>query len=157
MTVIYVCKMISSGVFSIFREILIFWVHRWIKGQKTVQNDKKLCLSHSISQEPYITWLSFMVQMCKMIISAGVFFNVKILIFQVVIKGLKGQKMAQNVENFCQSHLMFQELYIIWSSCMVHINVQKDNISRHFFHFFRSCRACKSIKSCCARTIRFLN
>ena len=40
-----------------------------------------------------------MVQMCKMI-SPGVFFNVKILIFQVV-KGLKGQKMAQNVKNFC--------------------------------------------------------
>ena len=61
-----------------------------VKGQKMVQNDKKLCLSRSISQEPYIIWLSFMVQMCKMI-SPGVFFNVKILIFQFV-KGLKGQK-----------------------------------------------------------------
>ena len=38
--------------------------------------------------------------MCKMIIYPGGFFNVKILIFQVV-KGLKGQKMTQNVENFC--------------------------------------------------------
>ena len=85
MTVIYVCKMIiSSGVFSIFLKILIFWVHRGVKGQKMVQNDKKFCLLHSISQEPYIIWLSFMVQMYKMIISPGVFFNVKILIFLVV-------------------------------------------------------------------------
>ena len=47
-------------------------------------NDKKFCLLCSISQEPYIKWLWFMVQMCKMIISPGGFFNFKILIFQVV-------------------------------------------------------------------------
>ena len=35
--------------------------------------------------------LSFMIQMCKMIVSLGVFFNFKILIFQV-FRGLKGQK-----------------------------------------------------------------
>ena len=93
-----------------------------VKGQKTVQNDKKLCLSHSISQEPFIIWLSFMVQMCKMIISLDVFFSVTTSIFQVV-KGLKGQKMAQNIENFCLSHLIFQELYIIWSSFMVQMYV----------------------------------
>ena len=72
MTVIYVCKLIiSSSVFSIFLKTLIFWVHRGVKGQKMVQNDKKLCLSHTMSQEPYIIWLSFMVQMCKMIMSPG--------------------------------------------------------------------------------------
>ena len=173
MTVIYVCKMIiSSGFFSIFLKILVFWVHRGLKGQKTVQNDKKfvtlhiwgtiyhitviyvckmiissvvffsfskfwfsgsippvegqktvqndkkLCLMCSISQEPYIIWLSFMVQMCRMIISAGIFLNVKILIFQV-IKGLKGQKMTK----ISVLHLLFQEPYIIWSSSMVHMNV----------------------------------
>ena len=32
---------------------------------KTVQNDKKFCLSCSRSQESYIIWLSLMVQMCK--------------------------------------------------------------------------------------------
>ena len=37
------------------------------------------------------TLLAFMVEMCKMIISPRVFFNVKILIF-LVVKGLKGQK-----------------------------------------------------------------
>ena len=47
---------------------------RQVKGQKTNQNDKKFCLSCSISQEPYIIWLSFMVHLCKMTISPVVFF-----------------------------------------------------------------------------------
>ena len=135
---------------------------------------KKFCLSHLISQEPYIIWLSFtlhlskmisldnffifckfwffgllvgkrtknspkwqkflsialhiwgtihhvtVIYVCKMILSPCVFFNVKILIFQVV-KGLKGQKIAQNVENFCLSHLIFQKPYIIRSSFIVHM------------------------------------
>ena len=120
--------------FPIFLKILIFWVCRWVKGQKMVQNDKKLCLLHSISQEPYI-WFSFMVQMCKMIISSGVFFfNVKILIYQFV-KGLKGQKMAQNVENFCLLHLIFQEplscALHLWYTCMF-----KRIISPVFFLIF---------------------
>ena len=137
MTVIYLCKMvISSGIFSIFLKILIFWVYRGVKEQKMVRNDKKLCLSRSISQEPYIIWLSFVVQMCKMITSPGVFFNFKILVFQVV-KGLKGQKMAQNIENFCLLRLTFQEPYIIWSSlwytCM-YKRIQSPGI---FFNFFK--------------------
>ena len=52
----------------------VIWV-RSVNGQKMVQNDKKICLSHSISQEPYIIWLSFTVHMCKMIISPRVFFS----------------------------------------------------------------------------------
>ena len=63
---------ISRQFFHFFK-ILIFQVVRGVKGQKMVQNDKKFCLLHSISQEPYIIWLSFMVHMCKMIISPGVF------------------------------------------------------------------------------------
>ena len=140
----------------------------------------KNCLSRSISQEPYIIWLSFMVQMCKMIICQGVFFRVKILIFHVV-KGwkgnkwpemskiyvcctlycrshisydlhllytcmykriispgiffiffkilifriireeVKGLKMAQNDKEFCLSHSIPQELYIIWLWFLVHM------------------------------------
>ena len=78
-----------------------------------VQNDKKVYLLHSISQEPYIIWLSFMVQMCKIIISAGVFFNFKILILQVA-RGWKGKKC-------CLSYSVSQELYIIWLWFSVHI------------------------------------
>ena len=47
-----------------FSKFWIFWV---VKGVKS-------CLSCSISQEPYIIWLSFMVHMCKMTISPGWFF-----------------------------------------------------------------------------------
>ena len=48
---------------------------RMVKVQKMVQNDKKFCPSCSISQELYyIISLSFMVHMCKMIISPGFLF-----------------------------------------------------------------------------------
>ena len=51
----------------------------------------------SMSQEPYIIWLSFPVHMCKMIIAPRVFSFFKSLIFQVVRGGgggggVKGQK-----------------------------------------------------------------
>ena len=94
-------------MFFHFFKILIFWVDRGVKGQKAFQNDKKFCLSHSISQGPYIIWLSFMVQMCKMVISSGVFFSFKILIFRFV-SWLKGQKINQNDKSFCLSHFIFQ-------------------------------------------------
>ena len=64
---------ITKRFFHLFK-VLIFWVVRWIKGQKMVQNEKKFCLSRSISQEPYIIWFSFMMHMCKMIISMSIFF-----------------------------------------------------------------------------------
>ena len=51
-----------------FLKILIFGVVRGLKGQRTVQNDKKYCLFHAASEIPYIVWLSFMVNICKMII-----------------------------------------------------------------------------------------
>ena len=35
---------------------LIFGIIRGEEGQKMAQNDKKLCLSHSVSQEWYIIW-----------------------------------------------------------------------------------------------------
>ena len=57
----------------IFFKMLIFWIVRQVKGQKMVQHEKK-CLSHSISQEPFIIWLSFVVHKCKMIISLGLCF-----------------------------------------------------------------------------------
>ena len=93
-------------MFFIFLKILILWVHSGIKGQKLVQNDKKVCLLDSICQKPYIIWLSFMVQMCKMVVSPGVFFHFfKILIFQVV-SGVKGQKMVQNDKKICCSRYL---------------------------------------------------
>ena len=63
---------ISRRFFHSFN-ILIFWVVGRGKMAKMVHDEKKLYLSHSISQEPYIIWFSFKVHMCKMIISIGFF------------------------------------------------------------------------------------
>ena len=59
---VHLCKMISPRVFffSFFLYIFIFWAVRGSKRAKMAQNDKKLCLLHFLSQEPYIIWLSFM-------------------------------------------------------------------------------------------------
>ena len=55
MTVIYDYKMIiSSGVFSYILENFDFWGPQRGKMAKMVQNNKKLCLLRSISQELYI-------------------------------------------------------------------------------------------------------
>ena len=57
-----------------------------------VQNDKKLCLVHFISQEAYIIWLWFLVQICKMMTSLDAFFIFfKVLVFQFV-RGCEGKK-----------------------------------------------------------------
>ena len=82
--------------FFIFFKILIFQVVRRVKGQKMAQNDKKLCLSCLIFQKPDIIWSSFMVHMCKRIISAGfLYIFLQMLIFGIS-SGVKGQKMTQN-------------------------------------------------------------
>ena len=81
----YTCmyeRIISRGILFIFFKILIFGIiKRVAKGQKVAQNDKKVCLSHSVSQEPYIIWLWFLVHMFKMMISPANFSFFKILIF----------------------------------------------------------------------------
>ena len=66
-------KWYLQGFFFQFFKIFIFRIVRVVKGQKKTQNDKKICLLHSISEKPYIIWLSFMVNIYKMIISWSVF------------------------------------------------------------------------------------
>ena len=56
------------------------------------QNDKRFCLSHSVSQEPYIIWLWFLVHMCKMIISPANFFTFQNFDFW----GFQGGKRVKN-------------------------------------------------------------
>ena len=98
-----VCITIISWSILHILNILIFWVVRRVKVQKIVQNDKKICLSHFMSHEPHIIWLSFVVHKFKVTISPRAFsiFFFKILIFRVV-RGVKGQKMAQNDKKLCQ-------------------------------------------------------
>ena len=88
---------ISMCFFQFFK-ILIFWVVMGVKGQKTVQNDKKFCQSHFISQELYMIWFLFMVHMCKVMMSPGGFFIfLKFWFFGV--RGIELQKMVQNGKN----------------------------------------------------------
>ena len=91
------------------------------RAKKMAQDDKKFHLLHFISQEPCMIWLSFMVHLCKIMISPGVFFFFfKILILWVVIGfEVKGQKIVQNEKKFCQLRSISEESYIIWFSFTV--------------------------------------
>ena len=119
------------------------------KREKTVQNYKKFCPSCFISQETYIIWLSFVVHLCKMIISPAIFFSFSILIFQVV-KRVKGQKMVQNDKKFHPPRFISQQPYIIWFSFMVHLwkMIISPGVFFSFskFWFFKLLRGLKSKK-----------
>ena len=112
-----------SRRFCQFFKILISRVVRGVKGQITVQNDKKFCLSRFISQEQYIIWLSFMVHLCRMIISPGFAFSFysKFSFFRF-FKGIKRQKIVQNNKKFGLSRSICQEPYIIWLPFMRHLS-----------------------------------
>ena len=115
-----------------------------------VQNDKKFCLSRSISQEPYMIWFSFLgtknvpkngklylsctisqgpyiirssfvIHKCKMIISPSIFLIFSKFWFFVLLGRSKGKKLWQKKNKLCSSCLLSQEPYIVWSSFMVHI------------------------------------
>ena len=129
-TVIYGAHLRNDNIFRCFFIFSKVWFFGSIESQKTVQNDKKLCLSSSISQEPYIMWLSFMIQMCK-IISPGVFFNFKILIFWV-FRGLKGQKMAVCCTLYIRNHISY--VLHVWYTCMYERIISPDI----FFIFFQN-------------------
>ena len=65
----------TSRYFFHFFKIVVFWVVRrvGVKRQKIAQNDKKI-LSNSVSQKLYFIWLWLLVHMCKMVMSAAIFF-----------------------------------------------------------------------------------
>ena len=104
----HMCKtIISPGVFFIFR------LSGWWKGKKWFNMTKDF-VSQLVFQESCIVLFSFMVCMCKGKISSGIFvIFFKILIFGI-IRWIKGQKMTKNDKNFCQSHSVSQEPYIIF-------------------------------------------
>ena len=91
---VHIFKMVISPC------ILIFEVVRGLKGQKMAQNDQKFYLLHSIPQELYIVWSSFMVHICKMITFPGMLFHFFKILITWVFRGLKGWLMVQNDKNF---------------------------------------------------------
>ena len=94
---VHMSKMMSSAIFFYYFKILIFQVVREVKGQKMAQMDKKFSLSHSVSQEPYLIWLWFLVHMYKMMISPAIFFIFsKFWFFCFLGGGIKGKKMTHS-------------------------------------------------------------
>ena len=98
--------------------------------EKTVQNEKKLCLPRSISQEPYE---SFMVQMCKMIIYPGVFFF-SMLGFWVsrLSRGWKGKKWPKMIKVTVCHTLHFRTMYYMIFIYGTHVCIK----GYHFFLLF---------------------
>ena len=82
------------------------------------KNEKKICLSCSISQELYIIWFSFMVHICKMIIFPGIFFIFSKIWFSRSSGGSKSKKWPKITTNSVL-HVIFQDPRIIWSSFIV--------------------------------------
>ena len=120
-------------VFSFFQNVNVLGCYR-VKGKNMAQNDKKFCLSHFVSQEPYIVWLSVMVHLYKMMIYPGVFFFhfLKILIFRVSV--VKGQKIIKMKKKNFLSHSISQEPYIMCLSFLV--QKSKMMISPGIFFIF---------------------
>ena len=91
----------------------------------------------TISQEPHIIWSSFLVHMCKMMISPATFFSFFKFWFFGLLSGVKSQKMAQNNKKFSLSHSVSQELY----QFLVHIRKMMLSPAIFFsfskFWFFR--------------------
>ena len=107
---VHMCKMISLGIFSFFQN-LIFWV---VRGSKRAKNGPKFCLSRSISQEPYMIWLSLMVHICKIILCPWTFFIFSKFWFSRLLEGSKGKIWPKMTKKISLFHSVSQELYIIW-------------------------------------------
>ena len=128
------CKMmIYPGIFFIFSK---FWFSG-LKRVKMVQNNRKVSPLCSISQEPYIIWLSFMMHMCKMIISPGVFFFYLLQFwFSRSSGGWKCKTWPKITKNFVCCTLYFRN-HISYDLHLWYTYIYKRIISPViFFHFF---------------------
>ena len=92
----YLQVFFSLFFFLLFFVIFIFQAVMGVKGQKMALDEKKVYLLHFISQETHIIWLLYMVHVCKMMISAGVFFIVSNFDSLVCWAGGGGGKRAKN-------------------------------------------------------------
>ena len=91
---------ISRCFLPYFFQILIFRVNSVVKGQKMAQNDKFFCLTHSISQETYITYIIwFLVHKCKMITPPNTCFVFSEFSFSGLLGGKKSKKWPKMTKN----------------------------------------------------------
>ena len=127
MMIPHLCKMIIlPGIFFSFSKVWFFRLLGGCKCKKMVQNDKKLCPLRLMYQEPCIIWLSFLLRMCKKIISSGVFHCFKILIFWVV-RGVKRPKKKKKKQFKMTKNFVHRALYLrnhssydwyLWYTCV---------------------------------------
>ena len=118
-----------QAFFSFFK-ILIFGVVSGGKGQKI--GPYKFCLLHSMSQEPYIIWSSFVILKCKMIISPG-FFSFSKFWFLCLL----GRSRTKKVPKWQKNIAPYISGTIHHMSLIYGTHVWKDNISRSFNFFPR--------------------
>ena len=97
------------------------------------QNYKKSCLSHSISQEPYIIWLWFLVHMCRMMISPA---NCFIFFFKSWFLGFLGGQRAKN-----DLQLLISVCFALYlRNCRSYHQDFDNDIYRCFsLYFFKKC------------------
>ena len=108
---VHLCKrVVYPAFFSFFQNFDFPGCWKGKKGKKISPKWQKILFVTLVSQEPYIMWLSFMVHMCKMLISWDVFFIFEKFFWVARRWGggrVKGQKMVQNDKKFCLCHSYF--------------------------------------------------
>ena len=111
-----------------------FWYYKSSRGVARTENGLKMtikfCLLYLIFQELYIIWSSFIVHMCKRIVSSGIsffFVFIKYLVFRIIM-GVKGKKILS--VSLRISGTVYHMIVIFG------IHVQKDDISSNKFQFF---------------------
>ena len=105
---VHLCKrVVYPAFFSFFQNFDFPGCWKGKKGKKISPKWQKILFVTLVSQEPYIMWLSFMVHMCKMLISWDVFLKSFSGLLGGGGGGVKGQKMVQNDKKFCLCHSYF--------------------------------------------------
>ena len=138
---VHLCKMmIGPGFFSFY--IFIFRAIMGVKGQKMAQDDKKLCLLYLISQEPYIIWLSYIADLCKMMISPVVFFIFsKFWFFGLLGRGNKRAKNCPKWERILSVMLnisgIIHHVIFIYGSSLLYSCVKWQYLQK-LFSFFQN-------------------
>ena len=130
---VHFCEMtISPGIFFIFSKFWFSGFLGWVgvNEQKMVQNEKKFCLLHSISQESYTIPFPFIVHLGK-IISPCFFYISSKFWFSGLLGRHKGKKQSKMRKKIPSVVLHISGTY----------NTSYDfhlwKIPRNFVHFFK--------------------
>ena len=129
-----------SIYFFHFFKILIFLVVRRVKWQKMAQNDKKFCLSHSISQELYLIWLWFLAHWYKIMVSPAIFFIFsKFWFFRFLVEGKRAKKWPI-ITNFSLSHYISRTVSWRLLLHMYKLKISPGVFLYLFYYFFYFCK-----------------